>query len=160
MHRLHNRRSIRLPGWDYAAPAWYSVTVCTHDRARVLGHVDPQGRMHLSPVGQLVEACLRAIPAHHPRAVLDAFVVMPDHVHLILGLAGEHVDGAGRQRAGAGSLGTVVGTWKAAVTRAARARGTGCRWQRGYYEHIVRSETALDRHRRYIALNPARWARR
>ena len=34
----------------------------------------------------------------------------------------------------------------------------GALWQRGYYEHVIRNETALNRIRGYIANNPARWA--
>ncbi len=83
---------------------------------------------------------------------------MPNHVHALIGLVGEHVDGAGLGRAGPGSLGVVVGSYKAAVTRGAREADLPFQWQRGFYEHVVRSEATLERHRRYIEENPARWA--
>ncbi len=60
----------------------------------------------------------------------------------------------------ANSLGTIVGTFKAAVTRMARVQGIVSRdpiWQRGFWEHIVRGPKALDKIRRYIIENPVRW---
>lgn len=54
----------------------------------------------------------------------------------------------------------MVGSFKSAVTkRINRRRGTpgAPLWQRGYYEHIIRNERALDRIRQYIVENPLRW---
>ena len=65
-------------------------------------------------------------------------------------------------RAGArgGSLGAIIGSFKAAAARRInQAWGTpGARvWQRNYYERVVRDEKELQRAREYIALNPLKW---
>jgi REP element-mobilizing transposase RayT len=88
---------------------------------------------------------------------LDAFVVMPNHIHGIVLLEGEPAairpgKAAGPRR---GSLGSFVGSFKAAVTR--RASLSHPVWQRNYYEHIIRSEASLNAIREYIANNPANW---
>ena len=84
--RFHtHRRSRRHPTHDYAAPGWYFVTICTHRRACAFGHVEG-GAVHLSAIGRIADACWRSLPAHAPRVVLDAFVVMPNHVHGLLAL--------------------------------------------------------------------------
>ncbi len=70
---------------------------------------------------------------------------MPSHVHIVLAV--RHAIGL--------TLGDVVGTYKAAVTRAARRSDL---WQRGYYDHIVRDDDDLARIREYISTNPMRWA--
>ena len=88
---------------------------------------------------------LIAIPAHHASSTVDSFAVMPNHVHFLLGLGGS---------AGV-TLGDIVGSYKAAVTRFSRRTGL---WQRGYHDHVVRDEDDLARIREYIATNPARWA--
>ena len=77
---------------------------------------------------------------------------MPDHLHAIVVID----DGA------AVGLATVVGQFKAAVTRrAGRPGGEKTRlWQRGYFDHVVRNERDLDAVRWYIATNPARWTER
>jgi hypothetical protein len=79
----HHRRSTRLTGYDYRRPGAYFVTLCVHDRACVFGEV-VDGVLRPSPVGRLAYACWAAIPDHHPDVVLDAFVVMPNHVHGII----------------------------------------------------------------------------
>ena len=59
----HKRRSIRLKGYDYAQPGAYFVTICTHDRACLFGHV-VNGEMHLNDAGEIARRCWEDIP--HP----------------------------------------------------------------------------------------------
>ena len=80
---VHHRRSIRLKGYDYSQPGAYFITICTYRRACLLGDVI-EGDMHLNPLGNMAWQCWQAIPDHFPHAVLDAFVVMPNHVHGIV----------------------------------------------------------------------------
>ena len=79
----HERRSIRLKGYDYAEPGAYFVTVCTRDRACLFGHV-VNGEMHLNEAGEIAQRCWEDIPTHFPSVELDAFVIMPNHVHGIV----------------------------------------------------------------------------
>lgn len=75
--------SARRPGWDYAAPGWYFVTLCTHRRARVLGMV-LEGRVRLSEIGRIVADEWRRTPHVRVNVALDAWVIMPDHLHGII----------------------------------------------------------------------------
>ena len=79
----YHRRSLRLRGWNYAWAAWYFVTIVSKHRAADFGSVR-DGRMILSKLGQAAQACWLEIPDHHEGVGLDAFVVMPDHVHGIV----------------------------------------------------------------------------
>jgi putative transposase len=84
-------------------------------------------------------------PDAFPCDELDAFVVMPNHVHGILWLA----------RAGhAPPLHRVIGSFKAAVSRRARIRV----WQRSFHDRVIRNETELRMFRQYIVDNPIKWA--
>lgn len=76
----HHRRSIRLRGYDYTRPGVYFITICTHDRRRLFGDI-ANGRMRLNDAGVAADTVWRAIPTHFPHVRLDAFVVMPNHVH-------------------------------------------------------------------------------
>ena len=180
-----NRRSVRLPHYDYAAPGGYFITICTRDRAPLFD--DPRA-------ARIVNAAWDDIPSHHPSVEIDAFVVMPNHVHGVLFLAASDVERtraqqvAPLQRPGVadaggasdvvrpraqrvaplqrsrphlagGSLGAIVRAFKARVTRDVRAAlGSDVNvWQRNYHEHVIRHETALTRIRQYIVDNPARW---
>jgi putative transposase len=174
----HHRRSVRLKGQDYAEPGAYFVTVCTHERACLFGHV-VNGEMHLNDAGEIARRCWEDIPHHFPLVELDAFVVMPNHIHgiIVIRCKGEasDVDGSRnnqipgsdasplRQRPNGtqpGSLPAIVQNCKSISTRkinAARgAPGTPV-WLRNYYEHIVRSEAELMAIREYIQGNPAQW---
>lgn len=81
--QCHRRRSIRLRGYDYAQPGAYFVTLVTRDRACVFGEV-VDGQMRLNACGATVRACWEDIPTHFPRVQLDAFVIMPNHIHGVL----------------------------------------------------------------------------
>ena len=75
--------SARLPGWDYSQNGIYFVTVCTHNRELLFGQIENEG-MTLNPYGYIVEQCWFDLPNHYSNLVLDAFVVMPNHIHGIL----------------------------------------------------------------------------
>ncbi|MCU0491503.1 MAG: hypothetical protein MUD01_07945 [Chloroflexaceae bacterium] len=79
----HRRRSIRLPGYDYAQPGGYFVTMCTHGRQPLFGalHGDT---MQCSAAGHMVEHWWQALNGKFPTVRTDALVVMPDHVHGIV----------------------------------------------------------------------------
>jgi len=79
----HHRRSIRLKGYDYSSAGAYFITIFTHQRRCLFG-VIRNGVMELNAYGQIVAECWQQIPQHFPRVQLDAFVVMPNHVHGIL----------------------------------------------------------------------------
>jgi putative transposase len=81
----HHRRSIRLKGYDYTAAGAYFITICTHHRECVFGEI-VNGVMQLNPFGQLVHAYWQRLPHHFANLQLDAFVVMPNHLHGILHL--------------------------------------------------------------------------
>ncbi len=83
----HHRKSIRLRGYNYAAPGAYFITIDTHDRACLFGEI-ARCRMHLSAAGMAAQTAWAAIPAHFPRVRLDAFVVMPNHVHGVIVIVG------------------------------------------------------------------------
>ena len=80
--RLH-RHSIRLKQYDYAQAGAYFVTICTHNRECSLGLV-VDGRVSLSECGQIVMDCWQNLPRTFAFITLDAFVVMPNHVHGIV----------------------------------------------------------------------------
>lgn len=80
----HNRRSIRLPGYDYSRPGYYFVTICIHDRSlRFFGTV-MDGLMILNEFGKYAGQCWHEIPIHFPHVKTDEFIVMPNHVHGII----------------------------------------------------------------------------
>jgi REP element-mobilizing transposase RayT len=163
----HRRRSIRLKGCDYSQAGAYFVTICTQDRECLFVDIGG-GEMRLNDAGTTVRNIWHKIPEHFPHTDIDAFVAMPNHIHGIIVI---NSDGRGmachapthRQFAKpiAGSLSTVIGSFKSVVTRQINLiRHTPGYpvWQRNYYEHIIRDEQSLQKIREYINDNPAKWA--
>jgi REP element-mobilizing transposase RayT len=147
----HLRRSIRLKRYDYTQPGAYFVTICTHDRVCLFGEV-VDGEMRFNELGRVVREEWLKTAQLRPRVVLDAFVVMPNHLHGII----VFVDGRGTlQRAPTArhastlerfgkptsdSIPTIVRLFKsAAIRRIHTPRGTPGLpvRQRSDYEHIV-----------------------
>jgi putative transposase len=138
------RKSPRLREYDYASAGAYFVTVCARNRACVFGAV-ARDEMRPNRVGRIVQDSWTAIPTNFPTVRLDAFVVMPNHIHGIVWLS----------RAGhAPPLPVVIGSFKSAASRAAgRAL-----WQRSFFDRVIRDEKELRALRQYVAQNPLRWA--
>jgi REP element-mobilizing transposase RayT len=159
------RRPLRLPGFDYSGEGAYFVTICTRNREYLFGAV-VDGEMRLNNVGRVVQTVWGGLSDRFPTIELDAFVVMPNHVHGILGVGA----GLAPPRRGAASsaptrfasttLGTVVRAFKSisaiSVNRLLSRSGQPL-WQGSYYEHIIRDEESLNRIREYIETSPLRW---
>jgi putative transposase len=78
-----HRRTFRLLDYDYSQTGAYFVTLCTHERKSMFGEII-DGVMQVNEAGRMVEQCWLDIPNHFPHVDLDAFVVMPNHVHGIV----------------------------------------------------------------------------
>jgi len=156
----HHRRSIRLPDYDYTQPGAYFVTICTKDRAPILGDLALPSVV-LSPIGQVVERCWLALPRHFARVILDSLVIMPDHLHGIIMFGNSPASHLSAPTNGTqpGSLAAVIQNFKSVSTRRVNqiqyTSGTAL-WQRNYYERIIRTDAELSNVQRYIADNPAR----
>jgi REP element-mobilizing transposase RayT len=159
------RRSLRLKDFDYSQGAFF-VTVCSAGRASLLGEVI-QGEMQLSEAGMIVEQEWLNTAVLRPNIELDQFVVMPNHLHGIV-VFREGPGGTARcapteakfGQSVANSLSTIIRAFKSAATnRVNRWKNLpeGQVWQRGFYEHVIRDDNALNRIREYIVLNPELW---
>ena len=160
------RQSIRLSGYDYSSPGAYFITICTHRHECLFGNI-VAGKMGLNDAGRTDQACWNEIPDHFPQVSLDAFVVMPNHVHGIFFIVEAPIvrakdlsplQTAQRPRGTSKTIGSVIRGFKIGVTKWVR-KNTAIRkvWQRNYWEHIVRSEPKLNGLREYIRSNPVRW---
>ena len=170
------RKTTRLKGYDYAQPGAYFVTVCVQRRECLLGSVVGEA-MQPSVAGKIAEECWRALPEHYGNVQLDAFTLMPNHLHGIVILTDDRPEtnsaaptagvGAGFKPAPTGtnghrtSLSEVVRGFKTfSARRINELRGTpgAAVWQRSFYEHVIRSEHDLVAVREYIGGNPPKWA--
>ncbi len=164
------RRSLRLPGYNYSSSGMYFLTICTGKRAALFGRVD-KGKMVENVCGQIVRSCWEELAFRVEHIQTDAFVIMPNHIHgilVILGNAAIKPDvgaihelplqptRARRQML----LPKVIGRFKMnsskCINKLRHTSGSSV-WQRNYYEHVIRNDEALTRIRGYIQTNPLRW---
>lgn len=147
------RKPLRMQGWDFRSPAWYFLTTNTKNMRPVFGAV-VNGRMVLNDAGRIAEKYWHEIPAHFPHAVVDEFIVLPNHIHGLLQLVRSTAPGDRKLEAFgkpvAGSIPTIIRSYKAAVSK---ALGESI-WQSRFYEVRARDEAARANIRRYIRENP------
>ncbi len=163
------RRSVRLRGFDYSQPGSYFITICTAGKKRILGTVQDR-KMILSRAGKVVRDAWFDLPRRFPSVGLGEFVVMPNHVHAVVGLAqpihpaakGAPSSAPTTGKAGFAHprLGDVIRVFKSLsaieVNRVLGHSGEAL-WQRSYHEHIIRHGKDYDQIRKYIADNPILW---
>ena len=82
----HRRQLRRLCGYDYSRAGAYFVTTCTHGRTNLFGKI-VKHEMRLNVYGRMVQEVWNGLPGHYPHVALDAFVIMPNHIHGIVVLA-------------------------------------------------------------------------
>ena len=154
--RRHHRRSIRLKNYDYAQAGAYFVTLCDHEREFLFGEIAPGGPMQYSAAGEIVAEQWLWLEEHFAQVELDAWQVMPNHFHGIVLLSDASHFGVRSK-----PLGQLIGAFKTtSAKRINQLRGTPGApvWQRDFFEHVIRGPHSLERIRRYIELNPSRWA--
>jgi REP element-mobilizing transposase RayT len=165
---LHaGRHSTRLKHHDYAGGGIYFLTVCAYERRCIFGRII-SNMLQLTPLGEIVRGCWMEIPEHFARVELHSLVVMPNHLHGIVGI--ERANGkravpvqlelASKPLVKSGSLGAIVRSFKATVTKRAHKEcgWHGEIWQKNYFERVLRDGKELSDASRYIGENPMMWA--
>jgi len=114
--------------------------------------------MELNRGGEIGQKCWLEIPDHFDIIELDDFVIMPNHVHgiiIIHDVGDVHGRPLRRQHM---LLSTVVQHYKAAVSKWVHRMGESqFRWQRSFFDHIIRNDFSLFKIRTYIQNNPLKW---
>lgn len=171
-YNLPQRKSPRATWHDYNG-ANYFVTFCTKNRELYFGDV-VDGRMELSEIGQWVQTQIEQTAVIRQNDVeIPIFVVMPNHVHLIVvynrvvprrdasnASANGTTDARGASlRFGpqSGNLSSVVRGIKSAVTKYAIEHDIPFAWQSRYHDHIIRNQMEMNRIAEYIQNNPMKW---
>ncbi len=151
---LPKRRPNRLPNYNYSTPGAYFVTICTKDHKCLFWDIvgasiaRPQ-KPKLTRSGTIVDAAIRNIPVYYPAITVDHYVVMPNHIHLLLQI---HTDGDGRPMV-APTISTVVQQIKGVITK---QLGQSV-WQKLFHDHVIRGEKDFLKIWEYIDNNPTRW---
>ena len=152
---LPKRKDIRLKNYDYSSSGGYFLTICTSERRNYFwGNVGatigrPQD-VALSQYGNIVNEAIHNIPSIYPALDIDCYVIMPDHIHLLLII---RADEYGRPMVAPTML-RVVQQLKGYITK----RIGRSIWQKLFVDHVIRNRQDYEEHVKYIYENPAKWS--
>jgi REP element-mobilizing transposase RayT len=175
---IHDRKRNRLAGYDYSTPGYYFVTICTQGMLEYFGRFQ-NSKMELNGAGRIVQDRIKWLANHFEYIKIIKFVVMPNHVHIIIRII-DNV-GTGRdlsdKKTGPGtktvttrelslrkslrrikSISEIIGSFKTTSSKLIHQSGLNeFQWQRSFYDHIIRSDEELIRISNYIEKNPLLW---
>ena len=153
-NELQKRKKNRLSNYDYDSCGAYFLTICTSKRENyfwdnVGATIGRPQDIKLSPCGKIVDEAIRNIPITYSSVLLEQYVIMPDHIHLLLRIG---CDEYGRPMV-APTMSRIIQQMKGYVTK----RIGKSIWQKLFFDHVIRNQRDYEEHVRYIYENPIRW---
>ena len=153
--KLPERKPNRLCEYDYSTNGAYFVTICTHNRKKILSSIVGDESPVPKPIGIIAEEYIRQIQEKYSTISVDRYVIMPDHIHMLLRF--DINTGTGNPSP---TLGNVIGWYKYQVTKLVNQKmnthGEKL-FQRSYYDHVIRNQQDYDEIWEYIENNPLKW---
>ena len=161
---MNIRKPIRLENYDYSQNGAYFITICVKDRLPILSEISASAvgasiarpkdirvpKPELTDIGLIVERAIQSIPLHYENISVDKYVIMPNHVHLLIRIDSE----SGRAMLAPTGISGIVQQMKGYVTK---QYGKAI-WQKSFYDHVIRSERDYLEIWQYIDGNPAKWS--
>lgn len=166
---MKNRKSNRLKGYDYSKNNLYFVTICVQDKSCCFGSVISAGTgrdlsvhhpnedfsMELNQYGLIVKERIEWLIQQYQYVDIHNFVVMPNHIHLILEIDSLRVKDKDVKIK---SLSSLIGAFKTTSSKLIHELGfLEFSWQRSFHDHIIRNEKSYQNISNYIDLNPQNW---
>ncbi|MBR1763336.1 MAG: transposase [Eubacterium sp.] len=151
-----NRKDNRLKNYDYSQNGAYFITICVKDMECILSKISENKtnnvgadtiRPRLTKYGVIVDNAINSIESHYDTIIVDRYVIMPNHIHLMIRI--NNNKNIGRMV----SAPTVIGSLKRFVSKEI---GFSI-WQKSYYDHIIRNDEDYINHLQYIDENPKKW---
>lgn len=146
------RKKNRLSACHYNEPGAYFITICTLNRQNLFwvnGNARTPQNVLLTRWGAITERCIREIPKRYASVTLDHYVIMPNHIHLLLQIHALNW----KKPDDAPNVSRIIQQLKGTVSKQASVS----LWQKGFHDHIIRTEEDYRDIWTYIEHNPARW---
>ena len=152
------RKPNRLSEYDYSTGGAYFVTICTQDRKKILSTIVGGGahdapNVALTDIGKIVQK--QIVNSNRiPGITVDKFVIMPDHIHLIVLVNETATKGTSRAPSPTNAaIAHLVSTFKRFCHRDVGEKI----FQRSYYDHVIRNQQDYNETWQYIENNPRKW---
>ncbi len=170
---LPKRKKNRMSDFDYSLCGAYFVTICVKDKCPLLWNevradiVRPYNDPDLSDIGKIVDNAVKNITSHYPMVIVDKYVIMPDHLHMVIFIVqdvgerivlpqnenGRNLEENGRAMR-APTISTVINQMKGFATKQI---GFSI-WQKSFHDHIIRNEQDYTAVCGYIEENPLKYS--
>jgi len=157
------RKRNRLKEYDYSNAGYYFVTICVNDRNNYFGKIEGT-KCVLNQFGKTIKQILENIPVLYPYVTIDYYVIMPNHIHVIFIIdpsdnvsvvTGRDLSPMNRLKPKIKSLSEIIGAFKTMTSKELHKMSLAdFKWQRSFYDRIIRSEKELYQIRNYIEQNP------
>ena len=156
---LPNKRAIRLKDYDYNSPGTYFITICTKNREEILSHIRvgtgvldrPQNE--LTKYGQIASEQLDFMADFYDDIALDKYVIMPNHIHLLLTVK----DSLNGRSGTPVPTNSIVAKFISTFKRFSNKKCGYNIWQERFYDHIIRNQADYNEKWEYIEYNPLKW---
>ena len=163
-NKLPQRKHVRLKQHNYNVTGSYFVTICTSDRKNTLcdivGAIHESPDIKLKPYGKIIKGIIENLP-DNLYVIVDRYVIMPNHVHLVFVITRENAERAIRESPlrYKSIISNAVSYIKMNATKQIHQAfdNTEKIWQRSFYEHIIRDKDDYDSIVKYITENPIKW---
>lgn len=136
------RKNIRLQ-YDYSKEGMYFITICTKNREELFGNIQDEKQIQLTNIGKIVENCIIDFNRIYQNITIDEYIIMPNHVHMIISIIGENNI----------TIPRIINQYKGNITK----RIGYSIWQKLFYDHIIRNEKEYWKIKEYIQNNIANW---
>jgi REP element-mobilizing transposase RayT len=154
MPELKTRKMNRRKGYDYSRCGKYFITICVQNGECILSDIsfgdNGKAILSLTGLGMIVSEHIEKLNNIHNSLKMEAFVIMPNHIHMLIAIDYGNTDTNDRV-----SIPHLINQWKGNITRQA---GFSI-WQRSYHDHIIWSKDEYERIFNYINNNPDNWLR-
>ena len=172
MPKLPQRKTLRLKNYNYSQAGYYFITICTHNKRKILCDISlakDDALVIPTAIGEKVIKCWQNISRLYDNVATDEFCLMPNHIHGIIVLKDDqqrHITKNERQafgmlkNQGQPSSQSIIRGFKSVTTRYYnKIKGVprNSLWQKSFYDHIIRNKHDLYYTREYIANNPLKW---
>ena len=147
-----------MPHFDYNTPGAYFITICTEGRRPILSTIVGGGALdapytQITSTGQVVQRYIVS-GNNVPGVTVDKFVIMPNHIHMILLVDATASTGTSRTLS---PTNAIIPHFVSTLKRFCK-RDVGTKFfQRSYHDHVIRDEADYLKIWQYIDNDPARW---
>lgn len=153
---LPKRKTNRLKEYDYSQNGAYFITICTEGRKEMLSKIVEDGFSvpQLTPEGQIVNRYIEEISSKYSGVVVDKYVIMPNHVHLLVSI--NNKNGTDNPSP---TIGKIIGWFKYNATKEINNRRSCIDrvFQRSFHDHVIRNAQDYEEIWEYIDTNPIKW---